>query len=242
MPPENTDPDLQDQEQETTASEEEAAVPLVPNAPSSFQALTEEQQREGGFFGRMNAKLQDAIQTGRAPNRTRSAIDDADGDPRITADDIAIRRAKTVSAQKMVVPEGVIISGSLTSGSETEISGRIDGDVVVDGRLYLGPSALVSGNVRATSCRVEGLIEGRIECSQDLELGQSGRLNADALAGNRILVAGHVFGDVSSGGMVHIKETAEVSGDVRTKRFQVDEGATFNGICAMRSNTPRKEE
>ena len=132
------------------------------------------------------------LQTSRGSERMQPPELDVSDAGLASADDIAIRRAKNVTPKRMVVPEGVIIGGAMTSGSETEICGRVDGDVVVDGKLYLGQTALISGNVRATSCRVEGLVEGKLECSQEVDVGKTGRLNADALAGKRTVIAGSV--------------------------------------------------
>lgn len=212
-------------------------------AGDTYEDLAEAQkQSQSGIFGRMNQRFQDVLQSSRGSNRARSPVEEAGDDPNITADDLAIRRAKNVKPQRMIVPEGVIIEGNMTSGSETEISGRIEGDVTVDGRLYLGASALVTGNVRAAFCRVEGLVEGKMECSQELELGQTGRLNADALAGKKMTLAGQVFGNVSAAGGVRLVTTAKVSGNIRTRRLIIEEGAMFNGHCTMRPPAVRDQD
>jgi len=208
--------------------------------PDTYQDLAQASE-EGGFLGRMNQAFQDVLQSSRGTSRTRAPAEEAGEDPTVTADDLAIRRARDVKPKRMVIPEGVIIDGAMTSGSETEIYGRIEGDVNVDGRLYLGASALVTGNVRATQCRVEGLGEGKMECSQDLELGKSGRLNAETLAGKRMVLAGQVFGNVSTGGLVRLVASARVSGDMRARVLVIEEGATFNGRCTMRPPAQRGE-
>jgi len=208
--------------------------------PDTYEAL-DEAGRSGGLFGRMNQAFQEALHTSRGPGRTRDAVVEAGESPGVTADDLAIRRARNVKLQRMVVPEGVIIEGNMTSGSETEIAGKIDGNVTVDGRLYLAPSALISGNVRATSCRVDGLVEGKVECTQDLELGKTGRLSADAIGGREITLAGQVFGDISTGGVIRLLASAKITGNIRTRRVVMEEGALFNGSCTMRTPAQRGE-
>jgi len=210
-------------------------APEEGNDADSFDELT-----RAGHKGSIVERFHDLLVSSRGGERPLEPDADVDLGPKTTADDLAIRRAKSVSPQRMVVPEGVIIDGSMTSGSETEISGRVDGDVTVEGRLHLGATALISGNVRATSCRVEGLVEGRMECSQDLELGQTGRLNADTLAGKHMSVAGRILGNVSSGGVLRLAATSQVKGNIRAKRLVVEEGATFNGACTMRTPAQRK--
>lgn len=214
--------------------------PPVQDAPDTYEAL-EKAGKKDSILGRWLHTIDDKLTTNRGPARVRSAAEEAGESPNVTADDLAIRRAKTVKPVRMVVPEGVIIEGNMTSGSETEISGRIEGNVTVEGRLYLGASALVTGNIRATSCVVEGLVEGKVECSEDLELGRTGRLNADAMAGKEMNLGGQVFGNISTGGVARLRATARLTGNIRTRRIVIDEGALFNGTCTMRTPSQRAD-
>lgn len=200
-----------------------------------------QQAGKKGLFGRLGNSLNDALQTSRG-DRRRDVVEEMSTTAASGADDLAIRRAKTVVTQKMIIPEGVIIEGNLSGGSETEIGGRIDGNIMVDGRLYLGPSALVSGNVRAGSCRIEGLVEGKVECSEDLELGKSGRLNGDVNVGKRINFAGQVYGNVTTPGTLRLAEGSTVTGDVRARSLVIEEGAALNGQCTMRPPAERRPE
>ncbi len=184
-----------------------------------------------GLFGRLNT----AIQQNRGPERTRDVATIETTSPTATADDIAIRRARTVSSARMIIPEGAIIQGNVTGGSETEISGRIEGDVTVEGTLTLGKTALITGNVRAGSCRVDGLVEGKLECSDEVDLGQSGRVNGDVGSGKRINLAGQVYGNVITPGVLRLAQSCRVQGDVRARTLTMEEGATLDGSCIMRA-------
>jgi cytoskeletal protein CcmA (bactofilin family) len=197
-----------------------------------------------GLLGRFNSRFNDKLQTSRGQDRQRDVVVETASAPEIKADDLAMRRAKTVSgsAQRMIIPEGVIIEGSLTSSSDTDIGGRIEGNITIEGRLNLGPSALISGNIRAGSCKIEGLVEGKVECTEDLELGPTGRLNADILAGKRIYLAGEVYGNVTTPGILRLAATSKVEGDVRTRSIMVEEGATLNGQCTMRAPSQQQPQ
>ena len=212
---------------------------LAAEAKDSYKEM--ESASKKGLLGRFNARFNDALQSSRGPERKRDAVAEAADKPDITADDLAIRRAKTVKPTRMVIPEGVIIEGSVSGGTDTEIAGRVDGDVTVDGRLYLGQSALVSGNVRAQACKVEGLVQGRVECSDLLELGETGRLNADVTAGKRINLAGQVYGNVTTPGTLHLAASAKIHGDIRVRNLVMEEGAALNGACTMRTPAQKDE-
>lgn len=208
--------------------------------PDTFKEL-EKARKKGSILGKFNDAFRDAVQSSRGDARIRDAAREGRNDPDVTADDLAISRAKSVRAQRMIVPEGVIIQGAMSSGSETEIAGRIEGDVTVDGRLYLASSALISGNVRSTYCKVEGLVEGRMECGQELDLGKTGRLNADVLAAKKMTLAGQVFGNITCGGLLRLVSTARVTGDIRTRIMHIEEGAIFNGSCTTTGPKPKSK-
>lgn len=197
-----------------------------------------EQKARKGFLGRLGASFQEAVQNSRGSEQ--SGPDLSLEDTRGGAADLAVRRAKDSSPKRMVVPEGVTITGSVSSGAETEICGRVNGDVTVEGRLYLGPTGVVTGNVRAGSCKLEGLVEGKMECSQELELTRTGRLNSDTAAGRKITVAGQIYGAVTTGGAVRIVNSGKIEGNVQAKQIFIEEGAKFNGRCTMRAAAERR--
>lgn len=218
----------------------DADLPDAGGSGDSYAEL-EKAAKSDSFFHRISSSFQEMLQTSRGGDHSPAGELELPDAAAVSADDIAIRRAKNVTPKRMIVPEGVIIGGSMTSGSETEICGRVDGDVIVDGKLFLGQTALISGNVRATSCRVEGLVEGKLECSQEVDVGKTGRLNADALAGKRIAIAGQIFGNVSTGGLLRLAATGRVEGNIQARQLVIEEGSTFNGRCIMRTPAQRTE-
>lgn len=227
-------------QKENTPSEKgpvESRDTFDPDA--DFEALQKATQQ--GLWGRIGARFNELLQERRGNRQERNAVVESRNRPEVRADDLAIRRARNVNTVKMVIPEGVIIEGHLTGGSDTEISGRIEGNLSVEGRLYLGVEALVTGDVRAGSCLIEGLVEGNVECSEDLDLEKTGRLNADVLSGRRINLAGQVYGNVTTPGSLRLASSAKVTGDIRARALVMEDGAILNGVCAMRAPAQRSE-
>ena len=202
----------------------------------TYEALAEATNKSS-LLDRFNSAFHEALQNRRAGNR-RPASEIPTGE-HVTGDDLAIRRAQYVTPRKMTIPQGVIVEGSLSSPAETEIDGRIQGDVWVEAPLSLGVNALISGKIQATNCEVKGLVEGKVECTGELLLGQSGRLMADVLAGKGFTAAGRIDGDVCCGGLLHVCSTAQITGDIRAKQMVIEEGAQVNGRCSMSSRPPQ---
>ena len=205
---------------------------------SSFSEM-EKADKKGSLFGKLNARFQDAIQEGRSDESLRDGRQEPSANARpVSADDLAIRRSKSVNnPQRMMIPEGVIIDGSLSSSSETDVGGKIDGDVTVESNLNLMPSALITGRVRAINCVIHGFSEGQVECDQNLELGKNGKITSNIMAGNSVVIAGEVKGNIKCGGRVHLTATALVNGNIRGRSVVIDPGAMFNGTCSM--GTPK---
>lgn len=193
-----------------------------------------------GLFGLLNKRLDDALQSGRGGERPSEPATRAVSATSAAQDDIAIKRARASGAVRMLLPEGCIIEGSLKSSSDAEIAGRVQGDVTVQGRLLLGASGVIAGNVRASACLVEGKVEGKVECSDDVELSRTGRLNADVSAGKRVNIAGQVLGNVNTPGVLRLAATAQVQGDMYARNLVMEEGATLNGQCIMRPQQPQR--
>ena len=196
---------------------------------------------KGGLFSRLGERFNDALQQGRGTSRHRNAVEEMRRSSSITPDDAATRRTRNVNLRRMVIPEGVTIEGSLHGGAESEIGGRIEGDLTVDGALFLLKTAVVTGNVRAGSCQMDGLVEGQVEVTEDLAIGKTGRLNADAIAGRNVDIAGQVHGSVTTPGKLRMASGSVVNGDVRVRVLNMEEGAALNGVCTMRPPTPKSE-
>lgn len=203
------------------------------NMPGALGGDANKKGGGGGLFGRFGAKLNDAVQQGRSDDPIRRPAENLAKEAAIPADDMAVRQGQSVVTQRMIVPDGVIIEGGMSSGSDTQIAGRVDGDVRVDARLALEPTAVIKGKVRAASCSVRGKVMGDVESQQDLTIGESGVVNADAIAGKDMVIAGEINGNVKCGGRLRLTPTGRLTGNIRARTIVLEEGAQFNGACNM---------
>jgi cytoskeletal protein CcmA (bactofilin family) len=111
-----------------------------------------------------------------------------------------------------------------------------------EGMTLVAEEAYFHGTLTAKgSLRIEGTFEGDISDAVDVEIGPKGRLLGD-VAAESLTVAGEVVGNVVAARSVELFATARVSGDVRTPKLKIEEGAFFDGVCAMGegSDKPRR--
>ncbi len=232
---------------------------IKKNGQNNSNSSDSDDSGKRSWFGRVSNKFSDALQASRGegrrdefdapaqqspaastPRRERPAFEEsAPPRPQVKPTVQPPPQPQQASmpfppaGKRMVVPEGVTIGGPVRAANvDTEIAGKIEGDITIDGRLLLGQTAVVTGAVRAASCSVEGVVEGKMECTHEIEVARTGRLNSDAVAGKLITVAGHVQGTLQSPAL-RLLTNGRVDGDVQTRQLTIEEGAVFNGRCGM---------
>ena len=111
-----------------------------------------------------------------------------------------------------------------------------------EGITLIGEEAFFHGTLSVKgSLRIEGSFEGDISDAVEVEIGEHSRILGN-IAAEAVVIAGEVVGNVVASRAVELLATARVSGDVRTPKIRIDEGAAFDGACVMGddSEKPRR--
>jgi len=104
---------------------------------------------------------------------------------------------------------------------------------IVKPSTTIGAEAYFHGVVTARgSLYVEGQVEGNIHEAQTVVIGRNGRVKGDVCA-EHVVVSGSVEGDIVAHVELEINAGGKVMGDVRTAKIIIEEGAVFEGNCAM---------
>ncbi|MCX7048615.1 MAG: polymer-forming cytoskeletal protein [Candidatus Sumerlaeota bacterium] len=69
-----------------------------------------------------------------------------------------------------ILGEDAIFTGKIESRGQLRIDGRVDGEIVAQDTLVIGPSGVVKANIKAAIVSVSGQISGAIEASRKVEL------------------------------------------------------------------------
>jgi len=78
------------------------------------------------------------------------------------------------------IGEGITINADGMYGSgDVRVAGVFFNDIEVDGMLIIQDSGTVRGNVKAAAVVVEGVIEGDIVCSGNIEITATGKVIGD---------------------------------------------------------------
>lgn len=106
----------------------------------------------------------------------------------------------------------------------------------------LGAGTSVKGNmITETDFRLDGKIDGDVQCSGKLVVGPKGCVTGNIVSSNAEIL-GLVEGSIRVSEKLVLKATAIVQGDIFTKLLEIEPNARFNGACSMGIATTEKEK
>ncbi len=103
------------------------------------------------------------------------------------------------------------------------------------GTLY---NALTSGSkvigtiVADSDIRIDGQVDGDLQCTGKVVIGKSGFLKGTLTCQNAE-VHGTITGKICVSETLTLHVTSKIEGEVKTRTLVVEPGAIFNGTCAM---------
>lgn len=100
-----------------------------------------------------------------------------------------------------------------------------------------GEGTVVEGHIKSKGdVRIDGTLAGTIDTTAKVVLGESGLIEGD-LAAKGADISGTVNGNVRVDGVLLLKSTARINGDIYTNKLQIESGGMFNGKCEMGSQS-----
>jgi cytoskeletal protein CcmA (bactofilin family) len=91
----------------------------------------------------------------------------------------------------------------------------------------------IVGNITADSdFRIDGLIEGDLNCTGKVVIGEGGRIKGTVNCANAEIM-GMMEGKITCSQQLNLRTNGKINGDVHTKTLIVEPGALFNGTCSM---------
>ncbi len=99
----------------------------------------------------------------------------------------------TTGSAKNVLNSDVEIKGNLKFAGELTFEGKLDGEITSEGTLNLGDSAVINGNISATSVIVRGKVNGNVTAKDKIELKAKTELFGDIRSSKLVMEEGVTF-------------------------------------------------
>ena len=102
-----------------------------------------------------------------------------------------------------LIGAGTVIQGDITTNGDIRIDGALTGSIAVKGKLVIGVSGSVDGEIVCQNADISGGIKGKITVSELLTLKASAKLIGDIITNKIAIEPGAIFsGSCSMGGVI----------------------------------------
>jgi cytoskeletal protein CcmA (bactofilin family) len=108
-----------------------------------------------------------------------------------------------------------------TDGKQSDLNGFLDRGSHLEGKLRF-----------ETSFRVDGKLTGNVVSDGVLIVGDGGEVDGEVEVG-QVFISGTVRGTIRAAKRVQISATGKVFADLETPTLVIEDGAFFEGRCAM---------
>ena len=99
------------------------------------------------------------------------------------------------------IAEGTTLEGSVNSAKSIRVDGKVKGSIVCAGRVVIGKTGVVEGEVDCDSADVEGTLNATITVSGLLELKSTAVINGDSQVGKlKVDPGAEINGKIDMGG------------------------------------------
>ena len=82
-----------------------------------------------------------------------------------------------------LIGNGTHITGDINSNGDVRIDGILKGNITTAGKLVVGTSGKIEGNIQCQNADVSGEIQGKITISEMLSLKSSAKILGDIITG-----------------------------------------------------------
>ncbi len=114
-----------------------------------------------------------------------------------------------------IIASGTQLTGDIKANGDFRIDGALKGTISVKGKLVVGPTGTIDGEIDCQNADVLGEIKGRINVSELLSLKSTAKLNCDIVTSKISIEPEALFtGNCSMGGVV---KNIQANNDARSE-------------------------
>ncbi len=101
-----------------------------------------------------------------------------------------------------LIGNGTTITGDIASNGDVRIDGSLKGNITISGKLVIGPSGVLEGNVQCQNADISGEIKGTVNVAELLTLKATAKLLGDIITGKISIEPNATFTGTCSMGAV----------------------------------------
>jgi cytoskeletal protein CcmA (bactofilin family) len=109
---------------------------------------------------------------------------------------------ENISGSVNLIGPGTVIKGDIDTNGDIRIDGSIEGTIKVKGKLVVGNTGKIMGEIQCQNAEVFGEINGQINVAELLSLKVSAKFNGDIITNKLSIEPGAVFSGTCKMGAV----------------------------------------
>ncbi|AWG24586.1 bactofilin family protein [Flavobacterium kingsejongi] len=91
------------------------------------------------------------------------------------------------------IVEGTVITGDITSLADFRLDGELNGNFISGGKIVIGPTGKVLGNITCNNADIEGRFEGTIQVTELLNIKAKASIKGEVFVGKLAVEPGADF-------------------------------------------------
>ena len=103
------------------------------------------------------------------------------------------------------ISQGTTLTGDITSEGSFRIEGELEGNLNIKGKVVIGDTGLIKGEVVCENADIEGRLEGRLTVNTCLTLKSTANINGEVVTDQLVVESGATF-----------NATCQMKGNVKT--------------------------
>jgi len=123
---------------------------------------------------------------------------------------------------------GTVINGEINSDADIRIDGTVKGNVISKGKIVLGATGQIEGDIRSENAYLEGRVNGKVEVADLLILSKTSFVNGDIMIKKLVVEEGAKFnGRCTMGVQVNRQQTPDVTNKTPENNNKIEPNKTI---------------
>ncbi len=136
---------------------------------------------------------------------------------------LMISKKKDENVIETIIGSDTVIEGKITLPTSLRVDGKVIGEIISSGDVYIGKDAYVEPSIKAKNIVIAGEVKGDIETTEKVQIEAKGKLSGNATSRGIVIDDGGVFN-----GNSNIIEPEETGNKKKNKQANKDKEAVSN--------------
>jgi cytoskeletal protein CcmA (bactofilin family) len=142
------------------------------------------------------------------------------------------------AAEPTVIGRGAVIEGKVRASGPIQIDGHIDGTLLVDGQVSVGPSGAITGEVSADEIVVGGRVEGKLHARTHLHVAPGGSVRGDVRYGTLQIDRGGLIDGTTAQGQASAEARTPASAETQAEAPRASAAAPLPAASSLGAAQP----